>query len=95
VSVLHSLKRAFTWFSVEVAVLSIGYCALVVWSGALIIDARDMLNSQLHRTMGFSGKRYLEHKAKEMTFTLEEQALRWQQVSERKLLDEQVSEDLT
>jgi DNA-binding transcriptional ArsR family regulator/KaiC/GvpD/RAD55 family RecA-like ATPase len=36
VSVLHSLKRAFTWFSIEVALLSIGYCVLVVWSGAFV-----------------------------------------------------------
>jgi len=53
-----------------------------------------MLDSQLRQTMGFGGKHYLERKAKEMVFTLEEQALRLQQVSERKLLDEQVDEDL-
>ena len=35
-SVLHSLKRAFTWFSIEVALLSIGYCALILWGGAFI-----------------------------------------------------------
>ena len=32
-NVLRSLKRAFTWFSIEVALLSIVYCMLVVWSG--------------------------------------------------------------
>lgn len=35
-SVLPNLKRAFTWFSIEVALLSIGYCVLIVWSGAFI-----------------------------------------------------------
>jgi DNA-binding transcriptional ArsR family regulator len=36
VSVLPGLKKAFTWFSIEVALLSMGYCVLVVWSGAFI-----------------------------------------------------------
>ena len=35
-NVLHSLRRAFIWFSIEVTLLSIGYCALVLWSGAFI-----------------------------------------------------------
>ena len=35
-SVLHSLKRAFIWFAMEVASLSIAYCVLILLNGSYI-----------------------------------------------------------
>ena len=35
-NVLRSLKRAFTWFSIEVTLLSIGYFTIVLWNGAFV-----------------------------------------------------------
>lgn len=35
-SLLRNLKRAFVWFSIEVTLLSIGYCLLVLWTGVAI-----------------------------------------------------------
>ena len=36
VNVLRSLRKAITWFLVEVGLLSIGYCGLVLWSGTFV-----------------------------------------------------------
>ena len=35
-SVLHAIKKSLVWFSIELALLTIGYCALVLWNGSYI-----------------------------------------------------------